>query len=89
MLGKGMLTLPKKWRDALGISQGSLLKASFNGATVTLQPIRMDDTDAPPYRIYSEQDINEFLVNDAVSDKLQKKAEKLISRQRSSRASGK
>jgi len=31
VLGKGMITLPKKWRDEMGINQGDVVKAKKEG----------------------------------------------------------
>ena len=37
VLGKGMVTLPKKWRDEMGIENGDVVKAKKNGNTVTIE----------------------------------------------------
>ncbi len=49
VLGKGMVTLPKRWRDELGIENGTLVKAKKEGNKVIIeaQPRKL-----APYRVY-------------------------------------
>ena len=57
VLGKGMVTIPKKWRDDLGISKGNVLKAKKQGNSVVLETAAA----GVPYRIYTDKEIDEFL----------------------------
>jgi AbrB family looped-hinge helix DNA binding protein len=74
VLAKGMVTLPKKWRDELGLTNGALVKAKKEGNKVIIeaQPGKL-----APYRIYSDAEIDEFLENDelpaSLADKVQNK----------------
>lgn len=63
VLGKGMVTLPKKWRDDLNISQGDIIKAKKRGNTVILEPL---STTSVPYRVYSDEEIDQFLREDTI-----------------------
>lgn len=63
VLGKGMVTLPKKWRDDLNISQGDIIKAKKRGNMVILEPL---STTSVPYRVYSDEEINQFLQEDTI-----------------------
>ena len=72
VLGKGMVTLPKRWRDELGISTGDVIKAKKKGSRVIIEPPRK----SAPYRVYSDQEIAAFLKDDAVSPSLARKVKK-------------
>ncbi|OGG28955.1 hypothetical protein A2971_04890 [Candidatus Gottesmanbacteria bacterium RIFCSPLOWO2_01_FULL_46_21] len=61
VLGKGMVTIPKKWRDDLGIAEGDIIKATKQGKNVVLTSPK---TRAVPYRIYTDDEIKTFLKDD-------------------------
>lgn len=63
VLGKGMVTIPKKWRDDLGISEGDIIKATKNGSNVVLSSPKAR---AVPYRIYSDEEIKTFIKDDQI-----------------------
>lgn len=63
ILGKGMVTIPKKWRDDLGFIEGDMIKAKKRGKTVILSSIK---TQSVPYRIYSNDEIKTFLADDQI-----------------------
>ena len=67
VLGKGMITLPKKWRDEMGIEDGGVVKAKKEGNTVVIeaQPPRQPTA---PYRVYSGDEIKEFLDEDKLPE---------------------
>ncbi len=65
VLGKGMITIPKRWRDALGFSDGNVVKAKKVGNQVVLEA----KSDEPaPYRLYSDEEINDFLRQDRLPE---------------------
>lgn len=37
VLGKGMITLPKKWRDDMGVTTGDVIKAKKEGRRVVIE----------------------------------------------------
>lgn len=61
ILGKGMVTLPKKWRDELGISSGDIVKAKKEGNKVVIESQK---SNLASYRVYSDSEIDEFLEDD-------------------------
>lgn len=63
VLGKGMITIPKKWRDDLGISEGDIIKATKNGGKVVLSSPKAR---AVPYRVYTDEEIKTFLKDDQI-----------------------
>lgn len=69
VLDKGMVTIPKKWRDDLGITKGNVLKAKKQGNNVILET----STAKVPYRIYTDKEIDEFLRLDQLETTQMKK----------------
>lgn len=80
ILGKGMITIPKKWREAMGISTGDVVKAKKMGERVVIETQKVH---APvPYRIYTKSEIDDFLKEDRVSLRFAKKIKgKITARQ--------
>lgn len=76
VLGKGMVTLPKKWRKEMGIEEGDIVKAKKEGNTVVIEP---QGKSLAPYRIYSDSEIEEFLQADTLSKRLSEKVRKHLS----------
>lgn len=72
VLGKGMVTLPKQWRDELGIESGDILKARKKGNMVVIEP---QQSKSAPYRVYSDNEIDDFLKTDALSPSFAKKVQ--------------
>lgn len=61
VLTKGMVTLPKKWREELGIVSGDIVKAKKEGNRVVIEPRRGREA---PYRTYTDREIDDFLKAD-------------------------
>ncbi len=80
ILGKGMITLPKKWRDELGIESGDIVKAKKEGDRVVIEP---QDTQSAPYRIYTDAEIDEFLKEDMLPSDLARKVDADLARKKS------
>ena len=72
VLGKGMITLPKKWREELGITSGDMVKAKKEGRRVMIEPQKSKSV---PYRVYFDSEIDEFLKEDELPKPLLKKVE--------------
>lgn len=70
VLGKGMVTLPKKWRDDLGITTGDVIKAKKEGTKVVIEALQSKRV---PYRIYTDAEIDQFLKEDRLPKRLAKK----------------
>lgn len=65
ILGKGMITIPKVWREDLALSEGDIVRAQKVGSAIVIEPI---ETPAP-YRIYSRSELNQFLADDRLPEK--------------------
>ena len=76
VLAKGMVTLPKRWRDELGIENGTLIKARKEGnkLIIEVQPRKL-----APYRVYNDAEIDEFLKEDELSEALFQKVQSKLS----------
>jgi AbrB family looped-hinge helix DNA binding protein len=77
VLGKGMITLPKKWRDEMGIDNGDIVKAKKEGNKVVIEASPLKAT--APYRVFTDAEIEEFLVADLLPDELTQKARRKLS----------
>lgn len=60
ILGKGMITIPSPWRKELNLKPGKIIKAKKFGRKVILEPAE----ESAPYRIFTSQEIKEFLKED-------------------------
>jgi AbrB family looped-hinge helix DNA binding protein len=63
ILGKGMVTLPKKWRDELGLEAGDIVRAKKQGNLLIIEPL---DDEKVPFRVYTDKEIEAFLLDDKV-----------------------
>lgn len=60
VLTKGMVTIPKSWRDELGIKEGKFIRAKKVANQIIIK-----GADKPaPYRIYSREELKQFLQDD-------------------------
>lgn len=74
VLGKGMITIPKVWRDELGIDEGEVVKAQRVGNKVIIEA----QEDAAPYRVFSDKEIRQWLKEDQLPKSLAKKIDQKI-----------
>lgn len=67
---KGVMTIPKKFREALGISDNSVVRIKKDKGRLTIEPVR---TLLYPVRSYTDTEIDEFLTLDMSETKKLKK----------------
>ena len=60
VLDKGMVTIPKKWREELGFKKGKVIKAKKMGRRIFIEPAEEE----APYRIYTDKEIAAFIKED-------------------------
>src|SRR5215217_696643 len=77
VLSKGMITLPKKWRDELGIGNGDIVRAKKEGNRVVIEPTPQTKVTAP-YRVYNDAEIDEFLAADTLPTDVAERAKKKL-----------
>jgi AbrB family looped-hinge helix DNA binding protein len=69
ILTKGLVTLPKNWRNQLNLNEGSIVKAKKVGNKIIIEA-----KEKPvPYRLYSKKELSQFLKDDQLPKKLLKK----------------
>lgn len=71
ILGKGMVTIPKQWRDELGLKEGLIVKAQKMGNKMIIEA----KLESLPYRIFSDEEIEQWLKEDRLSNSLAKKVD--------------
>lgn len=76
ILGKGMVTIPKEWREELGIKAGDVIKAKKEGNKVIFESV----SNRVPYRIYSAEEIDLFVKDDKLSPSLVKKVRSFVAK---------
>lgn len=73
ILGKGMVTIPKAWRDELGLEEGGIVKAQKIGTRMVIE-----SEETVPYRIFSNEEIEEWLKEDRLPKALERKVDNKI-----------
>lgn len=67
---KGLLTIPKRFRDELGFQEDGLVRVKQEKGRIVLEPVRILDY---PVRSYSKEEIDVFLALDRKEAKELKK----------------
>ncbi len=62
ILTKGMVTIPKTWRDAYGLKEGDIVKAKKTARGIVIEPPQKKI----PYRIYSQKELKQFIKEDLI-----------------------
>ncbi len=78
VLGKGMVTIPKKWRLEMGIAEGDIVRAKKDGDRVVIESL---GGNLAPYRVYSDAEIDMFVKEDRLPVSLVKKVQKNLATQ--------
>ena len=74
VLTKGMITIPKIFRDELGIKEGGIAKIRKVGKRLVIEPRKIAD-----YEVYSDKELGEMLTEDKLPKKLADEALELWS----------
>ena len=75
ILPKGLVTIPKKLRQDIGLEENSLARIKKEGKRLILEPV---DIVSYPLRDYSVGDIKQFIKEDRLSPALARKVKKLL-----------
>ena len=62
VLGKGMVTIPKKWREEMGLEEGKMIKARKTASGIIIEPLEKPVS----YRVYSQKELIEFVKDDSI-----------------------
>lgn len=68
VLAKGLITIPKRMRETVGIKEGDITKVRVVGRTIVIEP-----KEEYAGRIFSKEEIKEWLEADKLPSKLAKK----------------
>lgn len=72
ILPKGLITIPKKIRKRLGIQEGDVAKARISGNEIIIKPRKSSN-----FRLFTDEEIKEWVARDKLPAKLAKKAKAL------------
>ena len=78
VLTKGMVTIPKAWREDLGFEKGKMIKAKKFANKIIIEPVEKP----VPYRIYSQKELNQFIKDDTLPKKLALKIDRKLMKQK-------
>jgi len=75
ILPKGLVTIPKKLREDVGLEENSLARIKKEGGKLVLEPVSIISY---PIHNYSEEEIKVFMKEDRISPAIRKKVKKLL-----------
>ena len=75
ILPKGLVTIPKKLRQDIGLEENGLARIKKEGKRLILEPVNVVSY---PLREYSVQEIKQFIKEDRLSPALKRKVKKLL-----------
>lgn len=70
LLPKGLITIPKKFRDEIGLKENTVIKVIKKGNTLVIEPVQ---TISYPIRTYTKEQIKEFIKLDRKDSRQLKK----------------
>ena len=70
ILSKGMITIPKAFRDGLGIKEGEIARIKKVGRRLVIEPREIAD-----YEVYSDEELETMLKEDRLPAKLASEAD--------------
>ncbi len=80
VLDKGLITIPKNWREEMGMEPGKVVRARRDGNKVIIEP----QVKYAPIRTFTDAQIDQWLKDDKLSPvfakKVDAKIKKLLSR---------
>lgn len=74
ILPKGLVTIPKKIREKLGIRDGDIAKVKISKNSIVIEP-----KEPTTYRLFTNKEIKQWVKDDKLPAKLAKKAQAIWS----------
>jgi len=74
ILPKGLITIPKKIREKLGIKEGDVAKVKISKNSIIIEPRELTE-----YRLFTDEEIKQWVKDDKLPEKLAKKAQAIWS----------
>lgn len=75
VLPKGLVTIPKKWREELGITENGLARMRREGRKLIIEPVSIVGY---PLREYSTEEIRQFIKVDRVNPQLRSRIKNML-----------
>lgn len=72
ILIKGLVTLPKSWREELNLKEGQIVKAKKVAQSIIIEPV--ESKPSTRYRLFSDKEIKQWIKEDKLPRGLAKKA---------------
>ena len=72
VLSKGIITIPKKMRDQVGIKEGDITKMRVVGKTIIIEP---KEPSYAEVRKFSKEELQQWLEEDTLSPQMAKQVE--------------
>ena len=77
ILSKRVITIPKEFREKLGLEEGDIAKAKIEGDKLVIQSRKV--AQYAEYRTYSKEELDQFEKEDQLPEPLASKVEKSLS----------
>jgi AbrB family looped-hinge helix DNA binding protein len=77
-LAKGQITIPARFRRALGIDAGTYLRITLEGQRLVLTPVRVVDAGETPGRDYTRSELEAFFAEDKLDAETMAKVKRLL-----------
>jgi len=74
VLSKGVITIPKEFREQLGLEEGDVAKAKVVGDTLVIQSRKA--AEYADYRVFTKEQIDEWVKEDQLPEPLASEVEK-------------
>ncbi len=74
ILPKGLITIPKKIREKLGLKEGDVAQVKISDNTIVIIP-----RESVEYRLYTKEEMEQWVKDDELPAKLAKKAQTMWS----------
>lgn len=74
ILPKGLITIPKKIREKLGLKEGDVAQVKISDNTIVIKP-----REPVGYRLYSKEEMEQWVKDDELPIELAKKAQTMWS----------
>jgi len=77
-LAKGQITIPARFRRALGIDADTYLRITLEGRRLILTPVRVVDADETPGRDYTRSELEAFFAEDKLDAETVAKVQRFL-----------
>jgi AbrB family looped-hinge helix DNA binding protein len=76
VLSKGMVTIPKTWREEFGFNEGDIIKARKSQGKIIIETVNKP----VPYRVYSQKEFQQFIKDDKLPEKVSREIDRKLNK---------